>query len=63
MKPGRNDLCPCGSGKKYKLCCLNITSKQHAEVFDDIAQVVAMNPTLILNELNAIHIHRLSPPR
>ena len=19
--PGRNDLCPCGSGKKYKLCC------------------------------------------
>ncbi|MDO8811554.1 MAG: tetratricopeptide repeat protein [Gallionella sp.] len=21
MKPGRNDLCPCGSGKKYKKCC------------------------------------------
>ncbi len=21
MKPGRNDPCPCGSGKKYKLCC------------------------------------------
>jgi Tfp pilus assembly protein PilF len=20
--PNRNDLCPCGSGKKYKLCCL-----------------------------------------
>lgn len=20
---GRNDLCPCGSGKKYKKCCLN----------------------------------------
>lgn len=20
---GRNDLCPCGSGKKYKRCCLN----------------------------------------
>lgn len=20
-KPGRNDLCPCGSGKKYKRCC------------------------------------------
>ncbi|NTU58459.1 MAG: preprotein translocase subunit SecA [Chlorobiaceae bacterium] len=20
-KPGRNDLCPCGSGKKYKSCC------------------------------------------
>lgn len=21
-KIGRNDLCPCGSGKKYKQCCL-----------------------------------------
>jgi len=21
--PGRNDACPCGSGKKYKNCCLN----------------------------------------
>lgn len=20
-KPGRNDPCPCGSGKKYKNCC------------------------------------------
>ncbi len=20
---GRNELCPCGSGKKYKRCCLN----------------------------------------
>ncbi len=24
-KVGRNDLCPCGSGKKYKKCCLNKT--------------------------------------
>jgi preprotein translocase subunit SecA len=22
-KIGRNELCPCGSGKKYKQCCLN----------------------------------------
>lgn len=22
---GRNDLCPCGSGKKYKNCCLRLT--------------------------------------
>jgi len=21
-KIGRNDLCPCGSGKKFKKCCL-----------------------------------------
>lgn len=23
IKIGRNELCPCGSGKKYKKCCLN----------------------------------------
>ncbi|OYV65112.1 MAG: hypothetical protein B7Z72_12525, partial [Gemmatimonadetes bacterium 21-71-4] len=22
---GRNDPCPCGSGKKYKKCCLRST--------------------------------------
>jgi SEC-C motif-containing protein len=22
LKPGRNERCPCGSGKKYKACCL-----------------------------------------
>jgi len=22
VKPGRNDPCPCGSGQKYKRCCL-----------------------------------------
>jgi preprotein translocase subunit SecA len=22
-KIGRNDPCPCGSGKKYKNCCMN----------------------------------------
>jgi uncharacterized protein YecA (UPF0149 family) len=21
-EPARNDLCPCGSGKRYKNCCL-----------------------------------------
>ena len=28
-KPGRNDRCPCGSGKKYKACCL--TTDETAE--------------------------------
>lgn len=27
MKIGRNDLCPCGSGKKYKKCCLGRDSR------------------------------------
>lgn len=29
---GRNDPCPCGSGKKYKKCCLNkMRSEKHKE--------------------------------
>jgi len=27
-KIGRNELCPCGSGKKYKKCCLNKKNKE-----------------------------------
>jgi len=26
VKPGRNDPCPCGSGKKYKRCCGGLSS-------------------------------------
>jgi hypothetical protein len=28
MKIGRNDPCPCGSGKKYKKCCMGKTGSQ-----------------------------------
>jgi cytochrome c-type biogenesis protein CcmH/NrfG len=35
--PGRNDPCPCGSGKKYKRCCLLTESAQRpARSFDDV---------------------------
>lgn len=27
MKIGRNSLCPCGSGEKYKKCCMTDFSK------------------------------------
>ncbi|HEY3358360.1 MAG TPA: SEC-C metal-binding domain-containing protein [Polyangia bacterium] len=30
-KPGRNDPCPCGSGKKYKKCCLPVHEAADAE--------------------------------
>ncbi|HME81932.1 MAG TPA: SEC-C domain-containing protein [Candidatus Eremiobacteraceae bacterium] len=29
-KPGRNDLCPCGSGRKYKRCCLGREAEHDA---------------------------------
>ena len=54
MKTGRNEPCPCGSGKKYKRCCIDAISKQHAEVLDDIAQTVAMSPNLSIDELNLV---------
>ncbi len=39
-KTGRNDPCPCGSGKKYKHCCLE--KDQAAELAPAIAQRVAL---------------------
>jgi len=42
-EPGRNDPCPCGSGRKYKKCCLPrggeiqaLTSEQAAELRADM---------------------------
>ena len=34
MKTGRNDPCPCGSGKKYKHCCLSPASVANEELKD-----------------------------
>lgn len=40
-KPGRNDPCPCGSGKKFKNCCLNkpILSEQDRDLLDDLVDI------------------------
>ena len=32
MKIGRNDLCPCGSEKKYKKCCLEKDEKDNISI-------------------------------
>jgi len=37
-KPGRNDRCPCGSGKKYKACCL---TKDEAAEREELAAAQA----------------------
>src|SRR6202011_4896322 len=31
-KVGRNEPCPCGSGKKYKNCCGRVASRDRAEL-------------------------------
>ena len=32
MKVGRNAPCPCGSGKKYKVCCAGKTAKRNVMI-------------------------------
>ena len=59
MKLGRNDPCHCGSGKKFKRCCMSRVSKQHAQVFDDVETMLAMNPNLSIDELNAALQHKV----
>lgn len=60
MNLGRNDPCPCNSGKKYKRCCMDSTSKQNSEVFDEIVQTIATNPDLSLDEMNLVAQHKIS---
>lgn len=37
-KIGRNELCPCGSGKKYKKCCMEKTERAFVEGFSRYLQ-------------------------
>jgi len=49
-KIGRNELCPCGSGKKYKKCCLGTekASIQHFEIiFKDNPNPPMVKPHII----------------
>ena len=43
MKPGRNDPCPCGSGKKYKRCCLE--AEGTARGVGDVSTTSTRTPT------------------
>ena len=48
MKPGRNQLCPCGSGKKYKKCCINKTGTHlKTNTFEDFREVFIDDGELI----------------
>lgn len=44
MKIGRNDPCPCGSGKKYKKCCLNKADEER------LAEAITYSLNNIKNE-------------
>jgi len=49
MQVGRNDKCPCGSGKKYKKCCLNSPAKLSAGADLTPAQLVRARATAFNN--------------
>ncbi len=56
MKTGRNDPCPCGSGKKYKHCCLSRSMSDELDKllsnqkFDSIEEVQAAADTLMVKQ-------------
>ena len=53
MKVGRNDLCPCGSGKKYKKCCIN----------KDEATIINSNNDLYAYHRYCTHTKKVKAPR
>jgi hypothetical protein len=58
VKTGRNDPCPCGSGKKYKHCCLGKGDGERRSgaaqsIADEISAAAAEQPFESLEELNA----------
>jgi len=56
MKPGRNDPCPCGSGKKYKQCCGSAQAQQAGASTTSAAQPAGAAPSVIeQNQLIALY--------
>lgn len=39
MKIGRNELCPCGSGLKYKKCCLNKEKDEEIDLYQGLVNM------------------------
>ena len=46
-KIGRNEPCPCGSGKKFKRCCLGQNHKEAVWIYSDLDQLSNKVVTLI----------------
>ena len=51
-KIGRNDTCPCGSGKKYKKCCLNSPRENNKVIQGYIKDVMALDN--LSNSINTL---------
>ncbi|QPC45673.1 YecA family protein [Mangrovibacillus cuniculi] len=55
MKIGRNDLCPCGSGKKYKKCCEKKDSGQVLDYAQIQDQLYTFGTTLLETKIARFH--------
>ncbi|MFA7077019.1 MAG: SEC-C metal-binding domain-containing protein [Syntrophomonas sp.] len=62
-KIGRNDPCPCGSGKKYKSCCLALESltDQSLKPFDRYSQLIS-SLKLKLDQHYDLQIRKIRKP-
>ena len=45
---GRNDPCPCGSGKKYKRCCLGTAQDPESAPKNTLPTLIVMGLGLVL---------------
>jgi len=60
QKPGRNDPCPCGSGKKYKRCCGSKDSIDSRFLPDDQMTGTPMDEYFFLLPFLAIHEQKVT---
>jgi CheY-like chemotaxis protein len=59
-KPGRNDPCPCGSGKKYKKCCGRESPPSDRTILpDDQRTGTPMDDYFVLLPFLAIHEQKI----
>ncbi|WP_119395075.1 YecA family protein [Salinibius halmophilus] len=54
MKIGRNDTCPCGSGKKFKKCCINVSAGPIEQVAGRIESVLAGQPDMSMADIQQL---------
>jgi hypothetical protein len=59
-KVGRNDPCPCGSGKKYKKCCGKQTSFQQRS-FADITSGTIKEHAAKVSEMMSKKVTQITP--
>jgi len=52
IKVGRNDPCPCGSGKKYKKCCINKEHEKKVNPFEALELPMATHFPLSESDIN-----------